>query len=129
MLEVLAMAPTSTTSSMVRILSIISSVTFPVSSKGVPSGIVTVTVISVLSISGMKAVPLDIDAMALITSNISTAANTSGFTFKDAFSTFSYNPINAVKNLSSFCSFVFVSILEAIAGTTVRAIIRLASRE
>ena len=48
---------------------------------------------------------------------------------KDQSRNFTYPPDKAAKNLPSFCSLVLVSSLEAMAGTTVRAMIRLASRE
>ncbi len=106
-----------------------SSVTAAVSSNGVPLGIDTLTVICVLSISGINAVPLEIAAAALIASNPRAPIKTIGLNLNDSSNIFSYPLINTAKNLSSFCSFVFVSTLDAIAGTTVSAITRLASRE
>ena len=57
--DVAAMAPTSDTSSLARSLSTTSSVTFAVSESGVSFGKVIDMLNWVLSISGIKAVPLE----------------------------------------------------------------------
>ena len=77
----------------------------------------------------MKMKPLDSASATLPASRPSTTRNTKGFTFRAPPSSFSYIAARPPKNLLSFCSFVFTSSLEDMAGTTVRAISRLASRE
>ncbi len=82
-----------------------------------------------LSISDINAVPLDTAARALPTSRATTSRSTTGLPFSASRKSFSYPFTSPPNNFPSFCSFVFVIILEAMAGTTVRAIRRLASSE
>ncbi len=67
-------------------------------------------------------------SMALSTSNTSEPISTAGFHFSARRSSFSYPPsIRSIR--PGFCSFTWVSILDAIIGTNVIATIKLAIRE
>ncbi len=127
--DVLAIAPTSITSSTAINFSTISSVTSAVSVSGVSLGIVNVILICVLSISGINAIPLENDATALNTKRTKTSIITNGLTFNESSNAFPYIFINPPNNLPSFCSFVLVRSPALTAGTTVSAIRRLASSE
>ena len=71
-----------------------------------------------------------VNARAILATNrTSTRTITRGFTFRERTSSFSYAPAMAPKTLLSFCPFACPSIFEDMAGTTVRAMTRLASRE
>ena len=87
--EVLAMAPTSTTSSLSISFSTISSVTSAVSVRGVSFGMVSAMVICVLSISGIKAVPLEKAASALVIRSTSARIRTTGLNRKASPNSFS----------------------------------------
>ena len=79
------MAPTSSTSSIVRMRSIASSDTFDVSARELPSGAVRVADIWVLSISPINSVPLETASLADNTRIPTARRITRGFTFKAPF--------------------------------------------
>ena len=125
----LAIAPTSVTSSIARSRSITLSVTSAVLLRGVSFGRLSVIVICVLSISGIKAVPLEKAAFALIASKARINTNTIGLKRSDSSSTLPYPFIRPLKAFPSFCGFTLEKMPADIAGTTVSAISRLANRE
>ena len=86
--EVLAMAPTSSTSSIFLKISTTRSVTSAVSLNGVVSGSSKVMVICVLSMVGINAVPLESEARALPTSSTRTPIKITALCFKDQSRTF-----------------------------------------
>ena len=123
-----AIAPISSISLISPRRFITSSVIAPVSSILLPSGIVTVMEACVLSISGINAVPFRRARTPLTINSANAPIRTNAFLLSTVCISVSYAAVIRSSN-GCFLSLLFFSTPTDMAGTSVKAITRLASRE
>ena len=122
------MPPTSSTSASSPICAANASAAWAVSDSGVPSGVETVMLISVLCMEGMNWVPLEISRTPLTINKASAPAITTSFPFNAIRSSLSYPFWIPTNRRVSFCCVLRRSPAD-IMGTRLSATTRLASRE